>query len=263
MAHRSQFVAGMNAQSVVSSFPLSIAGRAGHKFTPPTMVQGFVCHARGVEIQQSSRTRVVARVRSKRVYDVDLRAVDGRLVVGCKCPARSFGLDVCKHAWAALLEVDRKGGLEALREEVGTLTVEAAPSDDAVASPSLLEGNDKPPSEKTPMKRKAKVADPKDEKPARPKTKNVVSKSTEAKAASVLDSSIPSKSAKSSETSTGKSKAAADAPRDKEAVDSKSVNVKKPAARPREDAKAAAKPAKKSKPAAKQNASKPAKRAKR
>jgi hypothetical protein len=90
------------------------------------MVQGFACHARGVEIQIASNTHVVARVRSKRTYDVDLRAVDGRLVVGCKCPARSYGLDVCKHAWAALLEVDRKGGLEALREKTGTLIVEPA-----------------------------------------------------------------------------------------------------------------------------------------
>jgi len=131
--------ARMNAQATHASFPLSIAGRAGHKFTPPTMVQGFVCHARGVEIQQSSRTRVVARVRSKRVYDVDLRAVNGRLVVGCKCPARSFGLEVCKHAWAALLEIDRKGGLEALREDIGTLAVEAAPSSEGeIVAPDAL-----------------------------------------------------------------------------------------------------------------------------
>ena len=106
---------------------LSIAGRAGHAFTPQAMLQGFVCHARGVELTASGPARVHARVRSKRMHDVHLRAEQGRLLVACSCPARSFGLDVCKHAWAALLEVDRQDALADLRKSRGPLVVEPAP----------------------------------------------------------------------------------------------------------------------------------------
>ncbi len=91
------------------------------------MIKGFACHARGVEILQTGRAHVRARVRSKRTYEVDLRAEGGRLLIACSCPARSMGIAACKHAWAALLEVDRQGGLEDLRGTRGILRVEPAP----------------------------------------------------------------------------------------------------------------------------------------
>ena len=106
---------------------LSIAGRAGHAFTPHAMMEGFACHARGVELPAAGPARVHARVRSKRVHDVHLHAEKGRLLVSCTCPARSFGLDVCKHVWAALLEVDRHDALGDLRTARGLLVVEASP----------------------------------------------------------------------------------------------------------------------------------------
>jgi hypothetical protein len=110
--------------SAVSTPPLpSLAGRAGHKFIAHVMVQGFACYARGVEIVVATRARVHARVRSKRTHDVELRADGKRLLVACTCPKQSFGLDVCKHAWAALLEIDRTGGLEDLRTDRGTVSV--------------------------------------------------------------------------------------------------------------------------------------------
>lgn len=105
----------------------SIAGRAGHRFEVHTMLQGFACHARGVEIVETGPAHVRARVRSKRTHEVELRADGGRLLVGCSCPARSMGIAACKHAWAALLEVDRQGGLEDLRGMRGVLPVEPAP----------------------------------------------------------------------------------------------------------------------------------------
>jgi len=116
---------------------LSIAGRAGHAFTPQAMLQGFVCHARGVELPASGPARVHARVRSKRTHDVHLRAEQGRLVVACSCPARSFGLDVCKHVWAALLEVDRHDALGDLRKARGPITIVPAPP--APAPPAKTE----------------------------------------------------------------------------------------------------------------------------
>jgi hypothetical protein len=90
------------------------------------MMQGFVCHARGVELPVCGASRVHARVRSKRVHDVHLLAERGRLLVACSCPAQSLGVDACKHAWAALLEVDRQDGLKDVRDIKGFLVVEAA-----------------------------------------------------------------------------------------------------------------------------------------
>lgn len=115
--------------TTTSSSPLSvlaIAGRAGHAFTPQAMMQGFACHAKGVELVAAGDARVHARVRSKRIHDVLLRAEEGRLVVACTCPARSLGIDFCKHAWAALLEIDRQDALAALRCSNGPLQVDIA-----------------------------------------------------------------------------------------------------------------------------------------
>ena len=138
----------MLATTLSSPLPLpglAIAGRAGHAFTPEAMLQGFACHARGVELAASGPSRVHARVRSKRVHDVLLRAEDGRLAIACTCPARSLGIDFCKHAWAALLEVDRADALADLRHGRGPLVLE-------VAVPAPAEAT-----EKKPAKEKAKV----------------------------------------------------------------------------------------------------------
>lgn len=134
------------SSSLSSSTPLSIlsiAGRAGHAFTPPAMMQGFACHARGVELVSCGAARVHARVRSKRVHDVLLRVEQGRLSIACTCPARTYGLDFCKHSWAALLEVDRRDGLSDLRRTRGPLAVHAAPPAPEAPDP------EKPAEEKT------------------------------------------------------------------------------------------------------------------
>lgn len=107
---------------------LSVASRAGHAFTPQAMLQGFLCHARGVELCASGPACVHARVGSKRVYDVHLRAENGRLVIACTCCSHSSGIEVCKHAWASLLEVDRQDALGDLRNARGALVVEPVPS---------------------------------------------------------------------------------------------------------------------------------------
>lgn len=126
---------------VLASSSVSIAGRAGHAFTPHAMLQGFSCHAKGVELAAVSSTRVTARVRSKRLYEVTLRVAADRLVVACSCPARSLGLDVCKHAWAALLEIDRQGALPHLRDSRSALRISAETIDPkSVAEPAAAPG---------------------------------------------------------------------------------------------------------------------------
>ncbi len=116
---------------------MSLAGRAGYKFEPATMIQGFACHGRGVELFDACPEHVRARVRSKRTHDVDLQAQGGRLLVACSCPARSFGQTVCKHVWATLLEVDRRGGLEKLHTVKGMLPVDPAPERAPATKPAV------------------------------------------------------------------------------------------------------------------------------
>lgn len=152
---------------------LAIAGRAGHAFTPHAMMQGFVCHARGVELTASGAARVHARVRSKRVHDVLLRAERGRLSIACTCPARTYGLDFCKHAWAALLEIDRQDALGDLRTTRGPLVVEVAPvapepsSGDSPAEPEAPPASARRPRVKKPAASAAKSTPT--EKPRGPK----------------------------------------------------------------------------------------------
>lgn len=131
---------------------LSLAGRAGYRFTPPTVIDGFACHARGVEIISSSSSYVRARVRSKRAYEIALTAVEKKLLIDCQCPARSLGLDVCKHAWAALLEIDRRGGLEDLKDVGSALIVEmhsTSPKVTSASSPGEVASSVRTPSAST------------------------------------------------------------------------------------------------------------------
>jgi hypothetical protein len=166
VACTSQSLDGMFAStSIQAPLPLStlaIAGRAGHAFTPQAMMQGYLCHSRGVELAAAGPSRVHARVRSKRVHDVLLRAEHGRLSIGCTCPARSLGLDFCKHAWAALLEVDRQDMLSDLRTTRGPLVVEASPTRPEPPSGTHDAPPDAPRSSKqvSAPRRKAKTAPP-------------------------------------------------------------------------------------------------------
>lgn len=108
----------------VSPLSVSVAGRVGHAFAPPAMLKGFECHTRGVELLDSAPDHVVARVRGPRAQDVDLRVTSGRLVIKCTCPSDSMTPDPCRHAWAALLEIDRQGLLDDLRTKRGYAPVE-------------------------------------------------------------------------------------------------------------------------------------------
>jgi hypothetical protein len=153
---------------------LSIAGRAGHAFIAPAMMEGFVCHARGVELVSCGATRVHARVRSKRTHDVLLKAEQGRLSIACTCPARTYGLDFCKHAWAALLEVDRQEGLSDLRRTRGPLAVDAAPpAPSGVGAPPASSGADEAIETKPPTRRRNTGAPRKSEPDSPPKTARV------------------------------------------------------------------------------------------
>ncbi|MBX3229931.1 MAG: SWIM zinc finger family protein [Labilithrix sp.] len=120
----------------VSPLAVSVAGRVGHAFAPPAMLKGFECHTRGVELLDTSRDHVRARVRGPRPQEVDLTVDRGRLLIKCTCPSESMTPDPCRHAWAALLEIDRQGLLDDLREKRGPARVDTTRDEPAPARPA-------------------------------------------------------------------------------------------------------------------------------
>ena len=117
--------------AALPSLSISLAGRVGHLFDPQTILQGFVCHTKGVELTSRGNARIDARVKGKRTHAVALASLDGALSVACSCPAKSYGQSYCKHLWAALLEVDRHGGLDDLRTTRAPLDVIASVASEA------------------------------------------------------------------------------------------------------------------------------------
>lgn len=102
----------------------SIADRVGHAFQPPTISQGFAAWFKGgVHVSHASDRAFHAKVHGKRVAEVKIVYEAGRLHTSCTCVAKSLGLDVCKHLWAALLEADRSGALGGLRSSRAPLAI--------------------------------------------------------------------------------------------------------------------------------------------
>jgi uncharacterized Zn finger protein len=124
----------------------SIAARVAHAFHEPTVTQGFASWFKGeVEVTHSSERAFIVKVRGRRTNDVRLVLEAGRLLSACSCAARSLGVTVCKHLWAALLEADRAGALSVLRSSRARLAIE--PLVEAV-------GPDRP--QKQPARRRAR-----------------------------------------------------------------------------------------------------------
>jgi hypothetical protein len=65
---------------------------------------------------------VDARVKTKRTRRLAFRVKDGDIFVSCTCTP---GLDLvgCRHAWGAILEIDRQGALASLRAGRGPLHI--------------------------------------------------------------------------------------------------------------------------------------------
>jgi len=79
-------------------------------------VRGFRYFARKrIDVVSASEIAIEADVKGKRTLRVTLRATGGRLASACTCSAKIFGPAVCRHVWATLLEIDRRGAFESLR----------------------------------------------------------------------------------------------------------------------------------------------------
>jgi len=118
------------------------------------------------------------------VHDVHLRAEQGRLLIACSCPALSLGIDLCKHAWAALLEVDRQDALSDLRSSRGPLVVEPTPA--APRQDEARHQGDEPALE-TPARRAPSAASEVDEAPRKRSTTPSSAKAPRAPTSSTKD----------------------------------------------------------------------------
>lgn len=136
---------------------ITIADRAGRSFPVHAHAQGYARWKGGnVSIEEESPRAVRAKVRGEQIRDVRLQDQDGRLLVQCTCPSRTFERPGCKHVWAALLEIDKRGALAGLRSARTPLVVGFLEPKPTVDQPP-------PPKEEKP-KTKKKVKKPQAEK---------------------------------------------------------------------------------------------------
>jgi uncharacterized Zn finger protein len=85
-------------------------------FPPLACVRGFRYFARKrVDLVAVGDAAIDAAVKGKRVQTVRLRVAGGRLAAGCTCRAKLLGPAACRHVWATILEIDRRGAFESLR----------------------------------------------------------------------------------------------------------------------------------------------------
>jgi uncharacterized Zn finger protein len=109
-------------------------------------VRGFRYFARKrIDLVSVSERAIEADVRGKRTLRVTLRVDGGRLAAACTCSAKVLGPAACRHVWATLLEIDKRGLFESLRTTQRSLPLEVV---EAAKSP-------KPPRAKTPPRPKA------------------------------------------------------------------------------------------------------------
>jgi superfamily II DNA or RNA helicase len=76
--------------------------------------------ARGIHYFERHAVRILfaddefvsAQVSGSREYDVDLERDQDELIFSCDCPYFEENLEVCKHVWATLLELEKQGHLK-------------------------------------------------------------------------------------------------------------------------------------------------------
>lgn len=103
---------------------VSIADRVARSFPPLACVRGFRYFARSrIHLVSVTDGSIDADVKGKRTQRVRLRVDGGRLASACTCSAKLLGPAACRHVWATLLEIDRRGSLESLRLTGRTLAL--------------------------------------------------------------------------------------------------------------------------------------------
>jgi hypothetical protein len=116
----------MPAPLTASAYRASLAQRAARLFPSQACVAGFQLLATDrVALAAVSARSADATVRSKRARTVRFRCDGDALGVACTCWPTSVEVGACKHVWAALLALDRAGGMDSLRESHAPLRLAA------------------------------------------------------------------------------------------------------------------------------------------
>lgn len=106
-----------------------IADRVGRSFSPNACLLGFRYFAKqGVSVESLNDHVAVARVSGRHVHRVALRAsreAGGALSGSCTCTPDGFEASPCRHQWAVILEIDRRGGFPCLRETMSAFAFAA------------------------------------------------------------------------------------------------------------------------------------------
>ena len=104
--------------------PVSVADRVARLFPPLACVRGYRYFLRKrVDFVNESESAIDADVKGKRTLRVVLRVHGGRLSSACTCSAKILGPAACRHVWATLLEIDRRGAFASLRANERALTL--------------------------------------------------------------------------------------------------------------------------------------------
>jgi hypothetical protein len=90
----------------------------------------FERHA--VKILFADHEFVSAQVSDSQDYDVDLEREREELIFSCDCPYFEENLDVCKHVWATLLELEKQGHLKKWESRFPIKLVSTSSDDDGI-----------------------------------------------------------------------------------------------------------------------------------
>jgi hypothetical protein len=90
----------------------------------------FERHA--VKILFADHEFVSAQVSGSQDYEVDLERDRDELIVSCDCPYFEENLEVCKHVWATLLELEKQGHLKRWRARFPLKLVSTSSDDDGI-----------------------------------------------------------------------------------------------------------------------------------
>jgi hypothetical protein len=103
---------------------VALADRVARAFVPLVCVRGFhYFDKKRIDLLLVEESAIDATVKGKRVQQVQLRIADGHLGASCTCVAKLLGPAACKHVWATLLEIDRRGELASLRTTTRALAL--------------------------------------------------------------------------------------------------------------------------------------------
>ncbi|MCW5966374.1 MAG: DEAD/DEAH box helicase [Bryobacterales bacterium] len=104
---------------------MSLTSKLAFQVPKQVQLRGYeIFRAGGVRVAEATLNSFLADVRGTSLYRVEMVFADREVEVFCTCPAfEKYG--PCKHAWAAILEADRRGSLSEARSAPSLTLIDA------------------------------------------------------------------------------------------------------------------------------------------